>query len=128
MVPELGRLTFNRHNNFSKELPVEVCEVILKQRGAFFETKSVGIVPESPQGGSGSLIEQVAGQVVPPAIPSPEPLPPKARALKEPPPPLLVKKKTGEMGPRQKFGRLMAIKAKANLEKRKRIAAGGVKK
>lgn len=41
-VDAVGRITFNRHNNFTKELPVEVCGSIVKQWGKFFEIGEMG--------------------------------------------------------------------------------------
>ena len=45
-VDVVGRILFNHHNNFTKELPAEACDSIMKQFGKFFEVKEVERVDE----------------------------------------------------------------------------------
>jgi hypothetical protein len=41
-VEGVGRVLFNRHNNFTQELPTGACIYIMRQWGKFFEIKRNG--------------------------------------------------------------------------------------
>lgn len=60
----IGRITFNRHNNFSQRLPVPTCEQIVKQWGKFFKIEM--------ESGPGPLPVQTKAAILPVATPSPK--------------------------------------------------------